>query len=360
MKNLFKLSTLAWGFGGILFLNSQSVSAQGCIAVRSMSIANGNGGNTSFMHKGEFQVVGSYRKLHSYKHFVGTVEQVERVEAGTEVINDAHNIDFGLTYAISDRLNATLSLPWATNDRSSLYEHLGNAKTANPEQKRFHTYSKGVGDLRLSASFWVLNPMMHLKGNFTVGVGIKAPTGNHNAKGDFHKLDKAGVEYLQYKTLDQSMQLGDGGWGYSIESQGYRQLFKRASAYYNGFYLFSPKGVNSAGYSVADQFGGRLGLTYALLPKHGIAASLGGRIEGLRAIDAIGKSEGSRRPGYIISYEPGIVWGGKKTSILISVPVAVVRNRIKSWSDLQDPTGKKHGDAAFADYLLTATISHRL
>ncbi len=336
-------------------------NSQGCIAVRSMACASGNVNSpTSFMKKGDFQFTSSYRNLHSYKHFVGKVEQKERVENGTEVINDSHNFDFGLSYAVSDRLSIALNVPMSDNDRSSLYEHYGNNIEINPQQKRFHTFSKGVGDMRLSANYWLFDPHTAMKGNIAIGIGVKAPTGNSNVQGDFHKLDKTGKEYIQTKNLDQSMQLGDGGWGYSVEVQGFQTLFTNASLYYNGFYLFSPKGVNQyTALSVPDQFGARLGVAYSVLPKQGLLLTLGGRAEGLPAIDVIGKSEGSRRPGYIISIEPGLVLQKGKHTFTFTVPYALVRNRIKSWSDRQDPLGKKHGDAAFADYLLNLGYSYR-
>lgn len=345
----------------VLSIASLSAYSQGCIAVRSMSCAGGNVNSpTSYLKKGDFQFSGNYRKLHSYKHFVGTVEQKERVEAGTQVINDSHNFDFGLTYAVTDRLNVSLNVPMSDNDRSSLYEHYGNGIEANPEQKRFHTYSKGVGDMRLSANYWLFDPATSMHGNIAIGFGIKAPTGDSNVQGDFHKLDKNKKEYIQTKNVDQSMQLGDGGWGYSIELQGYQSLFKNTSVYFNGFYLFSPKGINQyTALSVPDQFGARLGFAYSILPKQGLAITLGGRAEGLPAIDAIGKSEGSRRPGYIISIEPGLVFQKGKHTFTGTVPYAIVRNRIKSWSDMQDPLGLKHGDAAFADYLLNIGYSYR-
>ena len=101
--------------------------------------------------------------------------------------------------------------------------------------------------------------------------------------------------------------------GESIEVQGYLSLFKKANLYFNGFYLFSPKELNKAtNFSVPDQFGARVGMTYALFPKSNIAVSLGGRLEGLPAVDVIGGSAGSRRPGYIVSVEPGIIWSGHK------------------------------------------------
>ncbi len=329
--------------------------SQGCIAVRSMASANENPSGSAFMHKGDFQFSTNFRKLHSYKHFVGTVEQKQRVADKTEVINDSYNFDFGLTYAITDRLNVTLNVPLSYNDRSSLYEHYGNGTPAG-SNPRFHTQSHGVGDMRLSASYWLFNPMTHLKGNIAIGVGIKAPSGNANVLDEFHKLDKDKKEYIVVKAVDQSIQLGDSGWGESIEIQGYYSIFKKANLYFNGFYLFSPKELNKAtNLSVPDQFGARIGMTYGLFPKKNIAVSLGGRFEGLPAVDAIGGSAGSRRPGNILSIEPGIIWSGHKSSFLVAVPYAVRRDRIPTWT----VTGFKEGDAAFADYFISATYAYR-
>ena len=342
-------------FSIAFFMAISSAFSQGCIAVRSMATANGNPSGSAFMHAGDFQISTNFRKLHSYKHFVGKVEQPHRVEQKTEVINDSYNFDFGLTYAISNRLSVTLNVPLSYNDRSSLYEHYGNGTPAG-SNPRFHTQSKGVGDMRLSASYWLINPTTAPKGNIAIGVGIKAPTGNANVLDEFHKLDKDKKEYIQVKAVDQSMQLGDSGWGESIEIQGYWTLFKKSSLYFNGFYLFSPKELNKAtNFSIPDQFGARVGMTYGLFPKKNISVSLGGRLEGLPAVDAIGGSAGSRRPGYIVSVEPGIIWTGHKSSFLVAVPYAVVRDRIPTWT----ATGFREGDAAFADYIVSATYAYR-
>ncbi|MFC0184285.1 hypothetical protein ACFFJX_17830 [Pseudarcicella hirudinis] len=331
--------------------------AQGCIAVRPMSSVIGNVNNPNqIMHPGQWQVSLGYRYLHSFRHYLGSEEQTQRIEQGTQVINDTHNFDLGVSYAVSSRLSLALNLPVSTNDRSSLYEHYGNSLTANPDQKRFHTYSKGIGDLRLTATYWLLDPMKHSKGNIAIGLGVKAPTGDFNVLDQFHRLDADKKDYTVLKAVDQSIQLGDGGWGGSIEVQGYRQVFTKTSLYFNGFYLFSPKVKNeSTGFSVPDQFAARVGLAYALIPKHGFAVSLGGRIEGLPSIDAFGSSDGGRRPGYIISVEPGVTWSGIKNTFALTVPIALVRNRTPTWTS----TGMKPGDAAFADYLISATVSHR-
>jgi hypothetical protein len=136
--------------------------------------------------------------------------------------------------------------------------------------------------------------------------------------------------------------------------------------------MFNPRNVNTtlnkgtlvgidpliAYQSVADQFAVRFGLNYAL-PVHGLSFSLGGRAEGVPAHDAIGKSEGFRRPGYIISVEPGLLYVRGNTNFAVNVPYALYRNRVKSVYDLADPLGKRQGDAAFADYLINFSVSHR-
>ncbi|MCU0326155.1 MAG: hypothetical protein MUF45_13015 [Spirosomaceae bacterium] len=301
----------------ILLLGIYEGYSQGCIAVRHMACAAGRINNsTTALGEGQWQFTTGYRYLHSYKHFVGTTEQKHRVEEGTDVRNWSHSFDFGLSYAVNQRLSFSLNVPYVDNARSSMYEHYGNSVEANPERKRFYTYSRGIGDMRLTSTYWVLNPLTHLKGNFALGVGIKAPTGDANVQGDFYKLDKNKKEYIQ--TVNPQTNL-----------------------------------------SVPDQYAGRIGLNYNLLPKQGFAVSLGGRIEGLPAIDLIGKSEGSRRPGYIVSFEPGLIWMDSHHTLALTVPYALIRNRIKSWSDRQDPAGLRHGDAAFADYFISATYSYR-
>ncbi|GAB4011369.1 hypothetical protein GCM10028808_24730 [Spirosoma migulaei] len=143
------------------------------------------------------------------------------------------------------------------------------------------------------------------------------------------------------------------------------------TAYANGFYLFNPRETNgvlrnptatsidlvTGTFSVADQFAARIGLSQSIKAIPGLAVMLGGRVEGVPAIDAFGGSSGFRRPGYIVSVEPGLSYMRHKTSIAASVPVAIYRNRIKSYADRLDPLGVKQGDAAFADYLVSVSLS---
>jgi len=88
--------------------------------------------------------------------------------------------------------------------------------------------------------------------------------------------------------------------------------------------------------------------------------SLGGRIEGVPVEDVQGADKGFRRPGYAISIEPGITLIKNSWSFSVTTPVAVYRNRLQSVTDKQwtEASGVyRHGDAAFADFSVTANIS---
>jgi hypothetical protein len=109
--------------------------------------------------------------------------------------------------------------------------------------------------------------------------------------------------------------------------------------------------------SIPDQYFGRGGFNYLVLPKQGLAVSLGARIEGIPAYDAIGDSMGFRRPGYTISIDPGMAWTYKKISLSVSVPVAAYRNRLQSAPEAA--LNRPPGDAAFADYSILASFNYR-
>jgi hypothetical protein len=109
-------------------------------------------------------------------------------------------------------------------------------------------------------------------------------------------------------------------------------------------------------FSVPDQYAVRLGASY-MTPLPGVNVYGGGRMECLPASDLFGSSEGYRRPGYVISVEPGISYSKGDFAALLSVPVAVERNRTKNYTDKIRGT---HGDAAFADYTINVGITWRI
>lgn len=361
MKKYFYLSVVAL----IIVAFSQSVMAQGCVAVKNMSSCSMNWGADQ-NYQG-WQFAANYRYFRSYKHFKGREEQKERVEQGTEVINNDNSINLGISYTFNNRWSVTATVPYIFIDRSSMYEHLGNAETTNPNHERFHTQSKGFGDLRVLA---YLNALpKHMTGNLIVGAGVKAPTGNYHVKDYFHKPD--GLVLLP---VDQSIQLGDGGWGFIAEVDFSEKIAGKVYGYVNAMYMINPRNTNgvlrspnlsnniplSNEMSVPDQYLLRAGARYM---NNKIQASLGARMECIPVEDLVGKSDGFRRPGYIISAEPSVFYTTGAHTFGVNVPVALERNRTQSVLDKKrtEITGEyQHGDAAFADWLVSFTYAYRL
>ncbi|HLP94647.1 MAG TPA: hypothetical protein VK168_11460 [Saprospiraceae bacterium] len=377
MKKIFTL----FAFAAVLMLINLKVNAQGCVAIRPMGGCSGTSSSSILLGKGQFQASAGYRYFQSFRHFKSDSEQKERLENHTEVINDAHSLDLGLSYGVTNRLSVSANLPLIYYDRSSLYEHYGNSKTANPEQMRFHTGAQGIGDMRLSAAYWLLDPAKHHNKNLAVGLGVKLPTGNENVQDEFHRRKSSdGTDSVIVKAVDQSIQLGDGGVGISLELQGFTQIFDRGAFYFNGFYMSNPRETNNtvnrvlnanstsvdsitAFHSVADQFVARFGVNYGLLPKQGIAVGLGMRAEGIPSKDLIGGSKGFRRPGFIVSIEPGVAVQRGNFIFTANVPYALYRKRTRSVADIaggNDANGiPRNGDAAFADYSVNVGVAYR-
>ena len=64
----------------------------------------------------------------------------------------------------------------------------------------------------------------------------------------------------------------------------------------------------------------------------------------------------------MISIEPGISYTKNSFSANVNLPIALHRNRTQSYEDKQrtEETGVyRHGDAAFADYLLNVSVLFR-
>jgi hypothetical protein len=224
---------------------------------------------------------------------------------------------------------------------------------------------------------WMIDPAKHSKGNFQLGAGLKLPTGDYDYEDYFYNVGPNGTQEL--RPVDQSIQLGDGGTGVALELNGFYNFTPLAGVYANAYYLFNPREVNGTRtyretlsptlanesiMSVPDQYLARVGFNYNFLGRmRGLSASLGGRLEGIPVEDVLGGSKGFRRPGYIVSVEPGLVYQMKKTILFANVPVAAVRNRTQSVTDKENSeiTGTyRHGDAAFADYSINVGLTVRL
>ena len=210
-----------------------AVRAQGCVAVRGSGMCALHPEGVTNIANLRWQAFLGYRWLHSDRHFRGDHEEVQRQTAGTEVVNDSHFFDLGLSYAATPRVAASLVIPFVRHDRSYLYEHSGNAGG------RYHTQSSGIGDIRFTLSSWIWDPVKTPDGNLQLGIGLKAPSGDSDARDIFITPAGPVVGFV-----DQSIQPGDGGWGFTLEANGYRALHPRWFLFGQAFYLFNPTDVN--------------------------------------------------------------------------------------------------------------------
>lgn len=336
-------------------------NAQGCVAIK------GTAGVCSRPSDAKgWELNLNQRYFKSYKHFVGTAEQKQRIEEGSNVINYAYELDVTATRTINSRWSVAMTLPIMSFGRSSLYEHDGNT--------RHLTHSFGIGDARVSAYRWMFNPSKSHKGNIQLGLGIKLPTGNFNYQDYFYKKADSSI----IGPVDQSIQPGDGGTGITFEFNGFYNFVHQVGVYGNFFYLANPREVNGTStarggtvsatnkkyntdvMSVPDLFMARAG---AALMVDQFTFAGGVRVEGLPSEDLIGSSRGFRRPGYIVSLEPSVTFVAKKFSANVSMPWAIKRNRTQSNSDKRrsaDTGTHVQGDAAFADYLISAGVTIKL
>jgi hypothetical protein len=302
-----------------------------------------------------WQVSMSWRNQRSDRHYVGNHEEPQRQEEGSEVINHINVVDLGIRYNATPQWSFSVGIPYFRAARSS------GLRDANREIiARSRVGAEGVGDIVVKAQRLLFKPLTHPNGNVSFGLGVKFPTGEEGAKDERLRLVN-GQFVTDTATVDQSIQPGDGGYGFILDVQGFQRIPRSSFALYgSASYLFNPKetngvptgrgGAGEAIMSVADQYVGRIGASYAFKRPKGVGASLGFRLEGVPVEDLIGGSKGFRRPGYAISVDPGVSYSWGPNTLSLGVPYALYRNRTRSVPDRTVPG--RHGDAAFADYIL--------
>jgi hypothetical protein len=341
--------------------------SQGCVAIRSTGGFCSAGGHEQMDTTSKWQFTVNNRYYKSFRHYVGSVEQTQRQTLGNAVINCAYTMDMQIYRLFSPRWSMMVDLPISANNRSQTYSQKGI-------YNRFSTNAFGAGDIRVAVYGWVLDPVKMPRGNVQVGLGLKLPTGNDNVQDWFKTSDSTQT----FGPVDQSIQLGDGGTGLTFELNAYYNFSHTVGVYGNFFYLANPVNQNgvsnahggtpsaasiantSSVMSVPDQYLIRAGVN---LQFNRLTASAGFRDDCLPVHDLIGKSDGFRRPGYILSAEPGVTYMlSSKVSVYSFVPIALSRNRTQSVPDkiTTTLTGKyTHGDAAFADYVINIGANFR-
>jgi hypothetical protein len=216
--------------------------------------------------------------------------------------------------------------------------------------------------VNFAGDLWLLNPRKHQGGNLALGLGVKAPTGSHDIGSRIYTATSSS-EY----PADQPIQPGDGGWGFTLQTQGFLQVQERTFLYAGGSYMASPRDKSNirqtpntgAYWSVPDVYSGRAGAAFSLFPDLGLSVSLGGRIDGIPVHDLIGGGDDVtvKRSAYVILADPGLSLTRGSNNFTLSVPVRMMVNRQKSVLE-QNTNGTNGG--GFAKYLIYASYSYRL
>jgi hypothetical protein len=332
-------------------------SAQGCIVARSTQLTSGPGSQAGYLAPHHWELTIDYRHQYSFRHYVGDVEQTQRIQMGNEVENRINLQNFQVTYQATPRwsFGANLQLLFASRRSANAYN-------------TFH--ANGFGDIIVTAQTWILSPAKPRRGNVQIGYGLLMPTGASEVRNTY--LASRTATSTTTRPVDYSIQPGAGGWGVVLQAQAFR-VFGREEIYGNGSYIITPQNQNTKYLrnptattqnpltqynSISDQYLVETGIAFDIPQEkiHGLAVTFGPRFEGVPAHDLIGDDLGFRRPGFALSLEPGVRMALGRTLFTASIGRAVWRARVKSVPDL---IAGGHGDAAFADWVWSASMTHR-
>ena len=346
-RELFHIAAL-----GAMALTSTAALAQGCVAAHSNQRAmdelvdSADSAHTCgplSIHNLTVDI--GYRVFNSSRYFQGSNE-IPRYPA---VENHQNIFDVMVQYRLSQRVSLIADVPVYNGSRDQIYPPSGIFRVS------------GVGDTSIGVQSWLFKPPVETHGNVAGSLSLKIPTGLHDATGV--GLSK-GVPIVA--TADQSLQPGDGGWGFVAALQGYQPVWHMAEFYGQGQYVFNPEDTNGVPTfrsqpgqgvdSVPDQYLYRFGFAQMVPKFHRLAFSFGVRGEGVPVRDLIGDSNGFRRPGFILSIDPGVMYTFHHTVLSVNGPWAMYRDRPPSVPEIANNT--TNGDAFFSDYTVTMSLSH--
>lgn len=318
--------------------STQFINAQGCIVIRNISGFGQYNLTDNAFTAADWQLNINNRYFKAFKDYKGTENQ--KTAKQNESIVQSFSTDISIGRLLRNGWSLDLSIPIASNSRTTTLEHGG------PNTPRHTTHSFGIGDIRLVAYKWLVQPTVRQRANIQLGLGIKFPTGAYNYQDFFYRNDSTKV----LAAVNPSIQLGDGGTGVITELNAFYFLneTKTLSLYGNFYYMANPREQNGTAItfgrtppridslanniflSVSDQYSMRAGINYSL---KNWGLSFGMRDEGVPVKDIIGGSEGVRRAGHNFSVEPGIIYKFRKASLYAYVPMMVSRETRQTLAD---------------------------
>src|SRR5204862_2781237 len=143
---------------------------------------------------GEFDFSIGLRHQYSFRHFVGDVEQKQRIQQGNQVMNKINLLNFNLNYQASHRFSFQVSAPLLLASRRS-------------NNSPFTTTAQGAGDIIVGAQGWIWDPRENSRGNVQITMGAMLPTGKDNVMNSVDRLDGKGPSNT---LVDYSIQPGSG------------------------------------------------------------------------------------------------------------------------------------------------------
>ncbi len=199
---------------GIAAITSATALGQGCVAahvnqrVISELVTTDDGRPTSLFSIHNLTLDIGYRVFNSNKYFQGDNE-IARPNA---VRNHQNIFGIGIEYRLSQRWSLLADVPVFDGTRNQIYPPTGIFQVS------------GLGDMLVGAQAWIFRPPTENDGNIAVIAQLKIPTGINDATGTAMLAGKP-----IKATADQSLQPGDGGWGFTLGTQAYKRLWSTAS-----------------------------------------------------------------------------------------------------------------------------------
>src|SRR5947199_5411840 len=120
------------------------------------------------------------RHQYSFRHFVGDVEQTQRIAIGNQVMNKINLLNMNATYQLTPRLSLSFSAPILLASRRS-------------NNSPYTTTAQGLGDVSVGAQMWIFDPRERSKSNVQVGFAMAFPSGNDHAVSHVDSFNGKGV-----------------------------------------------------------------------------------------------------------------------------------------------------------------------
>jgi hypothetical protein len=307
--------------------------------------------NQPSLKPNQWQVQISYQYSYSNEFYVGDQRNDAAAPFGEPPRRRVNQFNLDVAYGLSNRVNLDLTVPFSSNRG-------GNQEGTPGGSHKFYEYhTSGLGDISLESEYWLSDPTKPSRVTGSVGLGVLAPTGSDSESGKF--FSPSGDVNAP---IDETIQLGNGGWALLLRAQGTAQLGGPFYAYGSGYYGMSLNArtdvMQGGAYrGVPDTYSARLGAAYVLPVPKGFVLSVGGRINGVTVRDVIGGGDLFwRRPGYEVYVEPGLTWASGANMASVSVPIRAYQKKLDS---LLDESLNRHVGSDFVSYLILASYAHR-